>query len=964
MSRWSLRRKGTTGHGRAPEPTGAAAFAVEEYDGIVLLRSSTDDSLTSADIGDLARSLASDDGTVTVVTGAEEEAADALWPRLATLLDSLRDENVTSVRLVMSGAGDDRPGREAPARRIAEAWGLEVIAPDAVVLVVPGGGLFVPGVRPDSRTWCGWWRFAPGEEPVALGPRQPSPAWQAGPPVRTESTAGGCVVEQIPAGLLVRPKDALAPRLGDLCYAIPVDRSGPLILVGVPDGEDVLPADVAEAAGSLPSSARSRIRIAPGGRSDVLEAGRSLAGTLGHDVVVHTGLPLLPTGGLTDRYAVRATIADADGVPRWHPYVDAVVCPPGEDPRLLRWSSPVPGRGRGEQGVLPLSDRWQAAVTRAGLWISGPDGDPVPVAGRPVAADGPVIEVGRAGEPLDASLWPELSRLLDALGADVCARARLMVHGTCVDGGQALRGLAGRHHLRSLRFGTLPVPGAGRAGRSTAAAVPAPAASAGSAVTHGARPARGLTSGPAPSGAATPARVATPARTPASAPGSAPVFASASGSAPGASPVSASTASTAASGPVPAPAPARALAPAARPRGAGPRIPLAQLLEPDAGPEPATVSGSPAPASPAPAPRRAPGPATATAEGPRAVTGPAPGEPGPTRSSGPAEEPGVTAPLGETTAPAAAAPVPAPSTPEPSEPSAAPARVIATSSDPDPGPVPAPPAASGAVRGAEAFAPAPFLPGYSSTEEERAAFRELAASEWERHGAAVARMLTRMPALRGREQEAARADLIALRLYLRVTEGPLSHGALHHALGTGDRKLLPYAACVASGLRRLPAFRGAVVRGARPGETPAAGSLLRDAGPVSALPADGAQPAPGGARYLVSSVTGRRIRQLLDGSADDVRADEVVFPPGTVFRVLDVRPDSGSPASPLVLLRELPGIPPASASGGAPLDDQDDAALARLDAALSGGTAAAATGPWPVRCAGPVGLPHSNGKSD
>ncbi|MFJ4842034.1 hypothetical protein [Streptomyces sp. NPDC088746] len=951
MSRWSLKRKRQTGHGRTPEAAGTAVFAVEEYDGIVLLRSATDDSLTTADIGDLARSLASDDGTVTVVTGAEEETADALWPRLAALLDSLRDEDVTSVRLVMSGAGDDRPGREAPARRIAEAWGLEVIAPDAVVLVVPGGGLFVPGVRPDSRTVCGWWRFAPGEEPVALGPRQPVPDWQPGPPVRVESTAGGCVVEQIPAGLLVRPKDALAPRLGDLCYAIPVDRSGPLVLVGVPDGEDVLPADVAEAVASLPASARSRVRIAPGGRSDVLEVGRSLAGSLGHDVVVHTGLPLLPTGGLTDRYAVRATIADADGVPRWHPYVDAVVCPPGEDPRLLRWSSPVPGRGRGEQGVLPLSDRWQAAVTRAGLWISGPDGDPVPVAGRPVAADGPVIEVGRAGEPLDASLWPELSRLLDALGPDVCGRARLMVHGTCVDGGQALRGLAGRHHLRSLRFGSLPVPGAGRAVRSTAPAVPAPASPAGSTATQGARPARGLTSGSTPARASAPARTSAPAR--ASAPG--PASASASAVAPGSAAASAS-ASASASGPLPA----RALAPAARPRGAGPRIPLAQLLEPDSGPEPAPVSGSPAPASPAPAPT----PAAAAEELGSAATGtaPGPGEPGPARASGAAGASGSTVPPGESTAPAAPAPAPVPPEPGPAEPPTAPARVIATSSDPDP--VPAPPTASGALRGAEAFAPAPFLPGYSSTEEERTAFRELAAGEWERHGAAVARMLTRMPALRGREQEAARADLIALRLYLLGPEGPLGHAALHHALGTGDGELLPYAACVASGLRRLPAFRGAVVRGAGPGETPAAGSLLRDAGPVSALPADGDRPMPGGARYLVPSVTGRRVRQLFDGSADDVRADEVVFPPGTVFRVLDVRADSGSPASPLILLRELPGIPPASASGGAPLDDQDNAALARLDAALGGGPAATAPGPWPDRCSGPVGLPHSNGKSD
>ncbi|MFH9615170.1 hypothetical protein ACH4MM_15855 [Streptomyces pratensis] len=268
----------------------------------------------------------------------------------------------------------------------------------------------------------------------------------------------------------------------------------------------------------------------------------------------------------------------------------------------------------------------------------------------------------------------------------------------------------------------------------------------------------------------------------------------------------------------------------------------------------------------------------------------------------------------------------------------------------------------GAVRGAEAFAPAAFLPGYSSTEEERAVFRTLAEAEWERDGAAVARMLMRMPALRGREQEAARADLIALRLYLRGTDGPLNSAALHRAFETGEGRLLPYAACVASGLRRMPAFRGAVVRGAGPEETPAAGSLLRDAGPLSALPLGGDDPVPGGARHVIWSVTGRRVRQMFDGAAHATRTDEVVFPPGTVFRVLDIRQESASPASPLILLRELPGIPAESATGGAQPDAQDNAVLERLEASLDGSPAAGAPGPWPERCSGPVGSHRTDGE--
>ncbi|WP_405389900.1 hypothetical protein OG596_19625 [Streptomyces sp. NBC_01102] len=933
MSRWSLRRRGTSGHTDGPQARDEPVFAVEEYDGIVLLRMASDDALSAADVDDLARSLPSDDGTVTVVTGADESTAGALWPRLATLLDSLREEDVTSVRLVMSGSGHDRPGHEAPARRIAEAWGMEVIAPDAVVLVVPGGGLFVPGLRPESRDTGSWWRFAPGAEPVALGPRQPAPAWQPGPPGPQPVTASGCVVEQIPAGLLVRPKDALAPRLGDLCYAIPVDRHGPLVLVGVPDGEDVLATDVSEAVDSLPPAARSRVRIAPGGRRDVLEAGRSLAGTLGHEVVVHTGLPLLPTGGLTARHGVRATLADADGTPRWHPYVDAVVCAPAKEPgeaapapRLLRWSSPMPGRGRGEQGVLPLSDRWQVTFTRAGLWISGPDGAPVPLAGRPVAADGPMIEVGRPGEPLDMSLWPELSRLLTALGADVCSRARLMVHGTCVDGGRALRGVAGRHNVRSLRFGRLRAP--------------APAA------VSAATQAQAQALVPVPVPAAVRSEAAVPVPVPA-----APVPDSA-----------------------PAPAPSR-------------RIPLAELLEPDTDTDTATDPAPPiAPASgtdgstPTSAPEAAepaPSPAAGAVAQATATSGSAPKASAPRTSAPKASAPRTSAPKASSPEPAPVPPAPAPPAPTPPQagtpaptppapdpaPAAPPARAISTSSSP--GPAVSAPTASGApeVTPVRASAPplerVPFLPGHSSTDAERAAFRVLAESGWERHGAAVARMLTRMPALRGQEQEAARPDLIAMQLYLRGAEGPLSHTALHLALRTGNERLLPYAACVASGLRRLPAFRGAAVRGAPAGQLPVPGGCLRDAGPVSALPVEGGAPAPGGTRYAIWSVTGRRVRQLFDGPAPDARTDEVVFLPGTVFRVLDVRTDAGSP---LILLRELPGAPAPAASGQEPLDDQDRAALARLDASLSGHPAGAGPSSWPDRCSGPVGS-HGNGKT-
>ncbi|MEK8145804.1 hypothetical protein NKH18_45090 [Streptomyces sp. M10(2022)] len=187
-------------------------------------------------------------------------------------------------------------------------------------------------------------------------------------------------------------------------------------------------------------------------------------------------------------------------------------------------------------------------------------------------------------------------------------------------------------------------------------------------------------------------------------------------------------------------------------------------------------------------------------------------------------------------------------------------------------------------------------PGHRSTEAERTAFRTLAEAAWDRHGAAVARALARLPALRGKEQEAARADLIALRLYLHTAEGPLSQGEVTRALRAREPRILSYAACVASALNRMPSYRGLALRGAGPASggtgTPLPGTTLRDAALVSATPpVPGGSPGEPGGCYVIWSVAGRRVRQLL---STDTGHEEVVFAPGTQFRVLDVRRETSS----------------------------------------------------------------------
>ncbi|MYV57960.1 hypothetical protein GT042_36820, partial [Streptomyces sp. SID3212] len=478
MSRWSSaihRRRGRSAPERAPRDPAAApggagrqgavgAPPVEDIDGLLLVRSVEDDSFPLTTLAEVAHAVGVDADIVTVMVGSAAgggPADDDLWARLGALLDSLRSTGVGRVRLVMSGAGDDRPGRPCVARRIADAWELEVLAPDGAVLITPGGGLFVPGdARPGGR---GWWRFAPGEAPRKLGPRAPAPAWQEALGRVPARTTGGCVVEQIPAGVVMRPAGAPTPDLDDLCFAVPADHERPTVVVGAPRAEDVAADEVAAVLAALPVGQRSRVRLAPGGRRDLLRLGHAVAGLLGGEVEVLTGLPLLadhaPPGT-----APRPTLVGADGAPSWQPFVSSVMCGPADAegrtpaPRPLG-SYPPAWIPRGTHpGTVLLTDRWQATVTRAGLALWERDGPRPPLAALAVDPDRCAVELGAPGRPLDNSVLPALSRLLAGLGSDVRARTTLLVRGKLMSGEGELRRLAAEHGVPGIRYVTAGPP--------------------------------------------------------------------------------------------------------------------------------------------------------------------------------------------------------------------------------------------------------------------------------------------------------------------------------------------------------------------------------------------------------------------------------------------------------------------------------------------------------------------------
>lgn len=1137
MSRWSSvmpgrgRRSGSgTGRRGTVDPAGGANGAgnrgaaggppVEDVDGVLLVRSVDDDSFPLDVVAEVAGAVGGEEDVVTVIVGsaAGGGAPDAdHWARLGALLDSLRARGTDRVRLVMSGAGDDRPDRPSVARRIADAWELEVTAPDGAVLITPGGALFVHG---DSRPGCAWWRFAPGAEPRKAGRRAPAPAWEEaldGVPART---AGGCVVDRVPAGVVIRPAEAPGPAPDDLCFSVPVDFERLTVLVGAPQAEDVAADEVAAVLAGLPEAERARARLAPGGRRDLLRLGQSVADLLGTEVEVLTGLPLLddhaPPGT-----PPRATLVGRDGRPSWRPFVSSVVCGPVDSegrapvPRPTEFHPPDWILGGSERGTVRLTDRWQATVTRAGLALWAPDGPRPGPLGPPVDPEACAIELGMPGQPLDDTLLPALSRLVRGLGTDVRSRTTLLVRGRLLAGDGALRRLAAEHGIPNIRYVTTgrpsrPGPAAGRPGTAAEPGRVSPSGrgahgSGPAAVSPAAGPGAGTGTGVGGPSAVQPGRTvptvahgpgtatALPAAGPgeASAPGGVPRVSGAAPAVPAALPAAGAVRGPgrAAAGPQ-ADGPGRVVPPGASGRGpdraaagepgepgepggasapggvargsgtttalpaAGPGAgatrrpgtavsgpsaagPGGGVARPDGGaaadpqaaepgepvPPPAVEVSGVVGGSSAAAPVASPEP-RADADPPGRPVGVPPGslrEGGPVPS--PDSPPAGGAAEGDADAAGAgaggAAGAPPKSPPEVAEPeeaergASAPAASAesppkgrtaeesATAALPEagagvgseqgatgPGATPDGGAGPGAAgprtassagagraageravragtptrpRGRSGEAPAPpraalpFVPGHVSGAAERAAFRDAAAGAWEGHAAAVSRVLTRMPALRGHELEAARTDLIAAHAYLTAGEGPLHHRELTRDLQTGEGRLLPYAGCLASALRRLPSYRGVALRGGdADGPEPAVGTLLHDPAPVSALAGSSALPAGAPVRYAIWSVTGRKVRQLLDRPGGSTEThEEIVFVPGTGFRVLGVRTVPAGPS--VVLLRELPGNATAYMDGSEELSGLDLKALTHLEEALAKGFRVGDEPQWPDRCSGPVG---------
>lgn len=209
------------------------------------------------------------------------------------------------------------------------------------------------------------------------------------------------------------------------------------------------------------------------------------------------------------------------------------------------------------------------------------------------------------------------------------------------------------------------------------------------------------------------------------------------------------------------------------------------------------------------------------------------------------------------------------------------------------------------------------LPTRYGLTDERAWLRTALPAEFAAASAEVTSVLAGHPGYRPGPDTL--ADAAAVRLYL----GALGVG-LDAVLRRGEPgPQVPFARCVASGLGRLPAYRGPTVVSA--GLTAADRAAVRERGILTdwgftqAL-TEPSSTLPGPTDVLIWSLTARRTRLLepADGHGVEARA---VFLPGTSFKVLAV------PATGPLLLREVAAD--ELSHGNAPFDDFTVAALHR-----------------------------------
>ncbi|MCX4428690.1 hypothetical protein [Streptomyces mirabilis] len=854
------------------------------------------------------RRLAADPQHTLVVLDLPASPEDAVWDKVARSLA----RRGGSFRIV-PGRGTREDVKQA-AQLLADRLQRVVLAPDGTVVPAAGGALFVP-----ASHGLGWLRYRPGMPSVPESRRFPKPQWEFSVPDQPRPTGAGGMVEPLPGGAWIRGtwEDAAAPEhrqwLIDQFVGHP-DQIG--VALGSP-GTSALPLEEVSAFwDTLPPTARPMVRFLPYGPVAVPSGtplGQALADLLGEPVVVHAGVP---TPGADGGAPVVRTIG-RDGRLSWRPYAEQF----GFLPRSQtggRAQAPLPLNTRVPVGDIPAIGHgvYQYApdvvleVVQSGLWVRPAVEPPDRHTVRSAPAD-PVYPAILYDEtnPMAADRMRYISyELLRGLDPSFGRQGRIMPSseaGRFPEGGPpplppggpvpAAPGPADGRVLEAAprTEGTAPSP----LGQESAW-TDLPAARTQEAAPAPGRPAqppqrpddlppsRVPTSQPGPEQPAPQLSVVPTAR-PVAGPGL-----------PALPPVATGRAA------VPPPhetaVPAAPSAPAAPDQTNSPP-PVPTDPPPSAPVPPAPVPTDPPPSAPAiPPVPGSPSPSVPTVSPSAEPTHVPPPAPEPAPAPGPASAPGPSgAPRIRLESPS-----PQPVRPAPQPPAAA-ADAAEDDALPAPQPVAAPPPVPSRPQGGDTPrvqpSPAPaadVVPPEKGIDRERDWVRRSLGARYDTAAAFVTRLLSESPGLHGGPRNSASdalTDLAAVRLYLSGATPAID--AAIRAAATGPH--VPLSRCAATGLRRLPSYRGGALLRATLSAAERAwyreSMAFTERSFLSALSAI-RRDLTGNTDILIWSLTARRTALVLPEIAD-----RVVFPPGTGFKVLRTV-DGDRPA---IMLREL-----------------------------------------------------------
>ncbi|MFI7609242.1 hypothetical protein ACIBTV_29585 [Micromonospora sp. NPDC049366] len=267
-----------------------------------------------------------------------------------------------SIRLACSGAGP-----AVIAQRLAERLDIEVVAPVGPTMLVAPGALFVV-TRPHVAAWR---VHRPGARPGAVAPpRHPAPEWQAPLPRQSGWLPDRVLAHDLPAGYWLRRPQRRPVAPDDPAYAIEVDDSRMVVLVGQPDRRPPSPWRVYRWLTRLPRVTLDRLVLMPygpwGSLLDVVAA--RLSADLRLTVTRTAGLPVRRHG---TTYHVPVDAAGRTGPLR---PAQTVSYPAGDPvPHVDSWISPVSGRLETGPAVEQAADGWVLEVVRGGYWLRPAD---------------------------------------------------------------------------------------------------------------------------------------------------------------------------------------------------------------------------------------------------------------------------------------------------------------------------------------------------------------------------------------------------------------------------------------------------------------------------------------------------------------------------------------------------------------------------------------------------------------